>query len=296
MGRDGLSVVEKATVILKRFVDQRATSLTFNEIFSETPMSRATAHRVLADMTEHGLLAQDAQRDQYRLGPLLLSVGSLARQQGSVAERALPRMERLRDQFGETTVLAELHEGTVVPVRRVDGLYEMRMNQEVGRGYPAYAGGTGKVLLAHLDPELLTTYLAGIRLEALTPATTTSVEALRLDLKRIRLVGVAVSRGERVAGAIAVAAPIFNDRGAVECALTISGLASRFDPDRLMLAAQAVQAAAEAVSRELGFVAEPGGPTAADLMDPETERYRLLHEMSASAWAAESGEAVDVGR
>jgi len=296
MGRDGLSVVEKAAVILKRFVDERATSLTFNEIFLESPMSRATAHRVLADMTEHGLLAQDAQREAYRLGPLLLSVGSLAQQQGSLAERALPRMERLRDQFGETTVLAELHGDAVVPVRRVDGLYEMRMNQEVGRGYPAYAGATGKVLLAHLDPESLTTFLASVQLKPLTPATTTSIQKLRRELDRIRRVGVAVSRGERVVAAIAVAAPIFDDRGNVECALTVSGLASRFDRDRLMLAAGAVKSAAENVSRDLGYVAGSGTPTAKELSDPESERHRLLVAMRDAAWEVELEDVCAVAR
>ena len=54
------------------------------------------------------------------------------------------QMEVLRDQFGETTILAELREDAVVPVRRIDGLHEMRMNQEVGRRYPAYAGATGR--------------------------------------------------------------------------------------------------------------------------------------------------------
>src|SRR5262245_33629602 len=167
-------------------------------------MSRATAHRVLRDLTENGLLAQDAQRDEYRLGPLILSLGALAQQATGIVERALRRMEVLRDQFGETAILAELREDAVVPVRRIDGLHEMRMNQEVGRRYPAYAGATGRVLLAHLEPAMLRTYLAGIRLEALTNRTIISVEELRLALDQVRRAGVAVSRGERVPEAIAI--------------------------------------------------------------------------------------------
>ena len=114
------------------------------------------------------------------------------------------------------------------------------MTQEVGRRYPAYAGATGKVLLAHLDMESLTQYLAGVHLERLTEAIVTSVKKLRQDLTQIRRIGVAVSLGERVREAIAVTAPIFGNDGRVHCALTISGLASRFDRDRVLLAAQAV--------------------------------------------------------
>jgi DNA-binding IclR family transcriptional regulator len=287
MGRDGLSVVEKATVILSQFADRRATSLTYNEIFAGAGMSRATAHRVLADLTAHGLLAQDARGDQYRLGPLLLLLGGLVQRQGAVAERAQPRMEMLRDQFGETIVLAELHGDRVVPVRRVDGVHEMRMNQELGRGYPAYAGATGKALLAHLEHEVLARCLAGLRLEPLTAATVSSVEHLRLDLARIEQVGVAVSRGERVEAAIAASAPVFDDGGDILCALTISGVASRFDVDRLMLAACAVKSAADAVSRELGFVPDPHAPTVEELERPGSEPFQVLAEMCRTAWAAE---------
>ena len=51
MGRDGLSVVEKAAAIIERFLEERATSLTFNEILSGTQLSRATVHRLLSEMT-----------------------------------------------------------------------------------------------------------------------------------------------------------------------------------------------------------------------------------------------------
>jgi DNA-binding IclR family transcriptional regulator len=287
MGRDGLSVIEKAAVILRRFVEERSSALTYKEIVADTGLSKATTHRLLADLHANGFLVQDTQRAVYRLGPLLLTIANLAQQLTAVSERALPRMERLRDQFRETMVLAELHGGSVVPVRRVDGLYEMRMNQEIGRGYPAYAGGTGKMLLASLPADELTAFLANVSLTALTDTTVTSVEDLRLQLDRIRRAGIAISRGERVPEAVAVSAPIFDGSGAVLCALTLSGVASRFDRGRLLLAAQAVKAAAEAISVEFGYVPAPGEPRAEQLLDPTSEAYALLTEMCDAAAAAE---------
>jgi DNA-binding IclR family transcriptional regulator len=287
MSRDGLSVIKKATIILERFLDARTTSLSFNDILQGTPMSRATTHRVLADLTENGLLAQDAQRDEYRLGPLALSLGALAHNASGIVERALRRLEVLRDQFGETTILAELREDAVVPVRRIDGLHEMRMNQEVGRRYPAYAGATGRVLLAHLEPARLGAYLAGIRLEALTDRTIISVEELRGALDQVRRAGVAVSRGERVPEAIAISAPIFDSRGEADCALTVSGLSSRWDAGRMMVAAQAVKEAAESVSHDAGYQPTAGEPTAAMLGDPASEPYALVAAMCNDAAAQE---------
>ena len=286
MGRDGLSVVEKIAAILSCFVDARAEALSFNEIFSATPMTRTTVHRLLSDLTASGILAQDGHGDRYRLGPLVLMAGSLAQEHTSAAERAMRAMQVLRDQFGETTVVAELHGDTVVPVRRVDGVFEMRMNQELGRGYPAYAGATGKVLLAHSSADRQAAYLASVRLEPLTDATVTDVDALRRELEEIRRIGAAVSRGERVMEAVAISAPIFNDRLELECALTVSGVASRFDSGRLMAAAQAVKAQAERVSRDLGWRPSPGIPTSADLEEPGSDAHVLLQKMCLAVWHA----------
>lgn len=285
MGRDGLSVIEKATLIIKRFLDERVTALTFNEILEGTELGRGTAHRVLLDMTETGLLAQGGQGDPYRLGPLLLSVAAMAQRLTEVSERALPEMQRLRDKFGETIVLAELQGDAVVPVRRLDGFHEMRMNQEVGRRYPAYAGATGKVLLAHLDAEALSTYLANARLERITEATAGSVEELGADLEQIRRLGVGVSLGERVGEAIAASAPVLDGNGRLVCALSLSGLASRFERDRIFMAARAVKQAAEAVSLELGYRRSPDEPSAADLEDPRTQIHVLLAEMCDQLWS-----------
>ena len=95
-------------------------------------------------------------------------------------------MERLRDECQETVVLAELHDLFVVPVSRADGLHEMRMNQEVGRRYPAHAGATGKVLVAHLAEGERRALVDRLELEALTGATVTDrarlIERARGDL------------------------------------------------------------------------------------------------------------------
>jgi DNA-binding IclR family transcriptional regulator len=173
-------------------------------------------------------------------------------------------------------VLTELHGDSVVPVRRIDGLHEMRMNQELGRRYPAFAGATGQILLAHIPEADLEAYLGRVSLEPLTAATYTDVAELREVLDLIRAAGVGLSRGQRVAEAIAIAAPILAEGGRLAAALTISGIASRWDRERILEAAVAVKEAAEGISRQLGHVPPPGAPRAADLTRPESEPARSL--------------------
>jgi DNA-binding IclR family transcriptional regulator len=252
MGRDGQSVVEKVRGVLDCYIRTGAFSLSFAELLDGSGMSRASLHRTLAEMTENGFLVQPTQREEYRLGPFLRSAAALASGVSGVVDIARPHMERLRDKCRETVVLAELHGAYVVPVTRADGLHEMRMNQQVGKRYAAHAGATGKVLLAHLPAEELESLLADAELEQLTPTTTTDRTQLESELREIAEKGVAVTHGERVPDAVAISAPVFDAGGRAVAALTISGVASRYEPGRVEEDAAAVKRYADAISADLG--------------------------------------------
>ena len=284
MGRDGQSVIEKAARVLDCYIESGESSLGYAELLEGTEINRATLHRTLAEMAEYGILVQDGQREHYRLGPLLRSAAALAAV-ASVPGAARPHLVRLRDECRETVVLAELHDTHVVPVLRVDGLYEIRMNQEVGRRYPAHAGATGKVLLANLPADERRDLLERLELDRLTPSTTVTRANLRADLKRIADLGVAVTIGERVPDAVAISAPVFDASGRVVAALTIGGIASRYERDALVADALAVMEAATEISAELGYRTSAERLKAREQLTTEGSRAaEALERMCAEAW------------
>ena len=261
--------------MLECFIRSGNFSLRFGEILEGSGVSRASLHRTLSEMVTNGLLSQAGQREEYRLGPLLRLSGALAATASSVPSVARPHMERLRDECRETIVLAELHGASVVPVLRADGLHEMRMNQAVGRRYPAHSGATGKVLLANLSPVERGALLGDAGLERLTTHTTTDREQLDAELHSVGRAGVAVTVGERVPDAVAISAPVFDAEGRAVAALTISGIASRYPRERLVADALAVRQVAEAISVDLGYPP----PARHSLDDPEGAARRALEAM-----------------
>ena len=162
----------------------------------------------------------------------------------------------------------------------------MRMNQELGRRYPAYAGATGQVLLALDDPERLAAYLKEVKVEPLTSSTIRSTAALGTRLDRIKEAGVGISLGQRVPEAVAISAPVFHRHGLLY-AITISGVASRWDAERALVAARAVKEAAEMISREAGYRPAEDEPLAADLSDPESGPAMRLCEFCKEIWPDE---------
>ncbi len=284
MGRDGQSVIEKAARVLDCYISSGESSLGYAELLEATEINRASLHRTLGEMAEYGILVQDGQREHYRLGPLLRSAAALAAVAG-LSGTARPHLTRLRDECRETVVLAELHDTYVVPVLREDGLYEIRMNQEVGRRYPAHAGATGKVLLAHLPADERRELLERLELARLTPRTMVNRAKLRAELKRIADLGVAVTIGERVPDAVAISAPVSDASGRVVAALTIGGIASRYERDALVADALAVMEAAATISAELGHRTSAERVKAREQIATDGSRAALaLERMCAEAW------------
>jgi IclR family acetate operon transcriptional repressor len=83
--------------------------------------------------------------------------------------------------------------------------------------------------------------------------TPVDVAALRVELERIRAAGYAISRGERIAGATSVAAPIFDGKGEVVGSMSVAGVTIRQDRAALEALGPIVRAEARALSIELGW-------------------------------------------
>jgi len=79
------------------------------------------------------------------------------------------------------------------------------------------------------------------------------MDELIANLQKIQEQGYAVSKGEWILEASGVAAPIFEQRGQIAAALTISGPAQRFTSEKVREMAQLVKAGAMEISAELGY-------------------------------------------
>ena len=73
-------------------------------------------------------------------------------QQMNLWDEALPFLEGLVRDTGETGHLAVLDGGEAIYIERVEARRALRVPSAIGRGYPAHATNLGKVLLADLPP------------------------------------------------------------------------------------------------------------------------------------------------
>jgi IclR family KDG regulon transcriptional repressor len=248
--------VEAALSILETLSTVQALSVT--ELARRLGLGKGSAYRLLATLVRRGYVEKDPQTDRYRLTYRLFAVGSRTAGQLGLREIAHPVMERLRSGTGETVNLGVLDDFRTVSVHLVESPHILGIHMRIG-GLPAHATGTGKILLAALDPPELARRLEGRRLERITERTIRSRAGLVAELARVREQEFALDDEECSLGMRCVAAPIRDHRGVVVAALSVVAPCQRLTPAGLPATIAQVQGAAKEISTRLGFpVGSPG--------------------------------------
>lgn len=218
-----------------------------------TGFSSSTAGRIMASLRDLGLLVQDPETRQYTLAGKVLAWAEVYSATVDVRRIAQPFIYDLQRLTGETISLYILEGAERVCVERLESEQNVRVVARVGRYLPLHAGSAGKLFLAYLPEDKREEILANETREPFTPYTLTDADQLRQQIQIIRQQGYAISHGEWTIDASGVAAPIFNQRGQIIAALTVSGPTQRFIPETLEKFTKASTRTALQISRLLGY-------------------------------------------
>ncbi|NKY51482.1 IclR family transcriptional regulator [Nocardia vermiculata] len=235
---DDRSVLGRALRILYAFgIEDQAVGL--SELTRRTGLPKATVHRICGDLVAARLLTTSAAG--YRLGRGLFELGMRAAAERTLLELAMPFMQDLFTRTGETVHLAVLDGDEVVYVGKVGGHRQAPAPSRVGGRMPLYCTGIGKALLAYSDRGTIDRILSGPLIRR-TPRTLVVPGLLHTQLQNVREQGVAYEYEESAIGVVCVAAPILGTDDRPLAALSITGPATRFQPDKHAPSARAAAA------------------------------------------------------
>jgi IclR family pca regulon transcriptional regulator len=131
----------------------------------------------------------------------------------------------------------------------------LRLEAHVGSRFPAHATSTGRVLLAGVSPERLENYLSKTTFAALTDRTVTDPQQLRTLIVEARRTGYAAVEDELAYGVIALAVPVYDQRGRVVAALNSSSHSGRTTRAKLIRGRLAMlQRVSQQISADLATV------------------------------------------
>lgn len=249
---DEKSGLLRALLVLNLIAEGAPESVGVSRVARELSLPKAVAHRILKEFTTSGYLNFDEETKKYQLGPRALGLGFAAMRTLDVPRIARPHLRRMVDATGETATLSAREGWRRTYIDQVLSPHEVRMSVPVGTSHPLYAGSSSKAILAFLSDEEIDGYLKGRTLEPLTVAAL-SESALRADLRHVRKVGYALSKGERQADAGSLSAPVYLGNGEIFGAVSLCGPKDRFLSRDLDELAAVVVGSARRISEELGY-------------------------------------------
>jgi IclR family acetate operon transcriptional repressor len=242
---ESVRAVERAIDVLEAFTLEQP-ALTITELGRRTGLSRPTLYRLLHSLIRRGLVRQDGEPPRYRLDAGAARFAAIWSNSFDLGRQALPELARLRDRFDETVSLFLRVGDRRLCVAELASRQPLSFARGVGYSESLRVGASGMAILAFAAPADVERILA----EERDPARAAQI---RRRLGQVRQRGYALSGGDLIVGAQAIAAPIRDRHGAAVAAIGLFGPAARFPSERVEECGAAVRDAGQALSRALGF-------------------------------------------
>lgn len=236
------------------FVSADGGCLGVTEISKISGLKKERVFRILNTLTQEGYMEQDPNSKEYRLGPGFLVIGEAYRSKLDVRQHAIPYLEALAKDSGDTAYLFILagREALCIDVRV--GAHVVQAKSRVGQQIPLHFGAAPKCLLAYLPQLRQAELLRDLPLKLYTEKTITDRRVLKAELQNIRMQGYYLAEDNYAVDAIfAIGAPIRDRQGKAVAAISIATPNSRGQPERKEELIDLVVNAARELSGKLGF-------------------------------------------
>ncbi|MGN8554142.1 UNVERIFIED_CONTAM: IclR family transcriptional regulator [Microbacterium sp. SLM126] len=240
----GDSMTERIVRVLETFTADRSMQ-SAAEIGRRAGLPSSTAHRMVEELVDAGLLERDQDR-RVHLGMRLWELALRGSTALRLRQAALPFMEQVQADIREHTQLAVLEQDEALFLERLSHPDAGANITRIAGRLPLHASSSGLVLLAHAPAALRERVLAG-PLRALAPETVTDPALLRRLLADVRRAGLVIAPGSVEAVSTGVAVPV-RDAGEVIAALSVV-LPRDTAPDAAIAALRAAAAGTEATLR-----------------------------------------------
>lgn len=236
--------IDRAVDVLECFAVERRP-MAIGEIEKRVNLSRPTLYRILTTLIARSYVRKDGEPPRYRLD---IGAGRLAEAWNNsldIARLAEPLMRNLNERYDETVALYLRKENERLCVSEMPSRQPLSFSRGLGHSGSLLRGASGLAILAFIDDTESERIIEQDRDK-------THARRARRRLAEIRDAGYAVSSGDFIEGAQAIASPVFDRRGQVVGSLGVFGPSVRFSSKRVNDCAKAVKQSAAALSSLLG--------------------------------------------
>jgi DNA-binding IclR family transcriptional regulator len=244
-----MQTIDRAFAVLRALASRSETS-TLADTSRAAGLPKSTTSRILTALEDLGMV--DRVGGRYSIGSGLATLTHVATPVASLRDVSRPYLADLAERLGENASLAVADGKEVLYVDSVSNSGAITVQSWTGERVPFHGSAAGLALMTGWNVDRLGRY-AATGLASLTPATVTSVTALRRRMKQVRTDGFAWTRAEFSDEVNGVAAPIPGPKSRAIGALSVYGPVFRFPGrDRPDSIGRIVVDAAERLGQHLG--------------------------------------------
>lgn len=235
MDENGRDPIAKALEAVAWLVESDKESVGVRELAAALDISPSSAHRILGKLIESGFVARGDETQRYGLGVEFFRIAQLSMKKRSLLKVGVTAMRRLVECCNETALLGVYDAGRqeMIFSASVESTHPLRYVIELNKWMPLHTGASGMAIMAFLGDAEIERIIERTRLAPLTSASITDPRKMRKELAAIRERGYALTRGQRLPGAVGLAAPFFNGSGHVVGDVCLTIPEQRFNPKRV---------------------------------------------------------------
>ena len=225
-------VVARVGAVLRAVAGAEPDGASTTELGKVAGLARPTAHRLLVSLADEHLVARDAKTGRWSLGPelYLLGVGSAYRY--DVTDQARAVVTQLARDTGESAFFSARRGDETVCVLSEEGSFPLRSHVlHVGIRFPLGVASAGLAILSHLSDQDVDDYFVRVQPDSQWGVGHAEA-AIRARIDVTRRAGYAVNPALIVDGSWGVAAAVFDRGGQPAWALSLTGVETRFKPER----------------------------------------------------------------
>lgn len=243
-----IQVIDRAAMLLDA-ISRYTMPVTLKALSADTNLAPSTAFRILHSLIDNHFVDRDSV-GKYQLSGRLIRLTGHQNAGIDFRKVAIPYMEKLRDQFGETINLTTREGDVVIYVEKSIPNRMMHVQQIIGSRAPLHVTGVGKMMLGREGEDGIKGYAQRTNLPTYTRSTLSKLPELVDECMTCVEQGYAYDNEEAEVGVGCIGVLIFDKYGEVVAGLSVSAPIQRRKDEWV----KDLVKAGKSISAELGYV------------------------------------------
>ena len=251
-----MNAIDRAVSILNKLAGA-SKPCGVTEISKELNLSKSAVYRILSSLKRAQWVTQDSDSEKYTLGLGLIEFGVCQLARLEIRSVSQPYLQELRNVTRETATLSLRSRYDNIILDQLTPSHDFLYLIPLGTRLPLWLGAMGKVILTFLpksEIEIVMDTFRKVDRKTYDSGEPINIENIQQQLAKVEEEGFLAVVGERVAGAIAIAAPIFSHGHEVIGSIAVVAPVFRLPEERARQYGALIKEVAKKISLRLGDV------------------------------------------